>query len=34
MSRREPRVSMPPIASEVVDPRGVELVRGWIESLR
>jgi hypothetical protein len=34
MSRRESRVSMPPIASEVVDPRGVELVRSWIESLR
>ena len=33
MSRREPRVSMPPIGTENVDAEGVERVRAWIASL-
>jgi hypothetical protein len=34
MSRREPRVSMPPIGTERVDPEGLAHVRAWIASLR
>jgi mono/diheme cytochrome c family protein len=33
MSRRGPREQMPPLASELVDEAGVELVASWISSL-
>jgi hypothetical protein len=33
MQRREDVFNMPPLASHVVDPQAVELVRRWIEAL-
>jgi hypothetical protein len=33
MSARMPKVQMPPLATEIVDPTGLELVRAWIASL-
>jgi hypothetical protein len=33
MSRRGPRLGMPPVGSEVVDPNGVEAVRTWVATL-
>ena len=33
MSERGPKTQMPPLASELVDPRGVALVRAWIAAL-
>jgi hypothetical protein len=33
MGQRGPNLQMPPIATEVIDPAGVELVRQWIQSL-
>jgi hypothetical protein len=33
MSRRGPRLGMPPVGTEVVDPQGVDAVRAWVASL-
>jgi hypothetical protein len=33
MTQRTQNIQMPPIATEAVDPVGIDLVRAWIQSL-